>query len=172
MSIGERLKLIRKESGLNQTEFGARINLSQTTIGLYESDNRVITDRALSQICSTFNINEEWLKTGEGEMRRATSPLFLRDSSLDATDREIIESYIRMTPTQRQFVKNWIQSIAATMRTPAVESSAPPSESAANPQRTMTDDELEAEVEAYRAELLAEKEAALASVSGSVAKRA
>lgn len=172
MSIGERLKLIRKESGLNQTEFGARINLSQTTIGLYESDNRVITDRALSQICSTFNINEEWLKTGEGEMRRATSPLFLRDSSLDATDREIIESYIRMTPTQRQFVKNWIQSIAATMSTPAVESSAPPSESAANPQRTMTDDELEAEVEAYRAELLAEKEAALASVSGSVAKRA
>ena len=92
MSIGERLKLIRKESGLNQTEFGARINLSQTTIGLYESNNRAITDRALSQICSAFNINETWLKTGEGEMRRATSPLFLRDSSLDATDREIIES--------------------------------------------------------------------------------
>ena len=115
MSIGERLKLIRKESGLNQTEFGARINLSQTTIGLYESDNRVITDRALSQICSAFNINEEWLKTGEGEMRRATSPLFLRDSSLDATDREIIESYIRMTPTQRQFIKDWIQRIADTM---------------------------------------------------------
>lgn len=115
MSIGERLKLIRKESGLNQTEFGARINLSQTTIGLYESDNRVITDRALSQICSTFNINEEWLKTGEGEMRRATSPLFLRDSSLDATDREIIESYIRMTPTQRQFIKDWIRRIADTM---------------------------------------------------------
>ena len=115
MSIGERLKLIRKESGLNQTEFGARINLSQTTIGLYESDNRVITDRALSQICSAFNINEEWLKTGEGEMRRATSPLFLRDSSLDATDREIIESYIRMTPTQRQFIKDWIRRIADTM---------------------------------------------------------
>lgn len=119
MSIGERLKLIRKESGLNQTEFGSRINLSQTTIGLYESDNRVITDRALSQICSAFNINETWLKTGEGEMRRATSPLFLRDSSLDATDREIIESYIRMTPTQRQFIKDWIRRIADTMR-PAI----------------------------------------------------
>ena len=103
MSIGERLKLIRKESGLNQTEFGARIN----------------TDRALSQICSAFNINEEWLKTGEGEMRRATSPLFLRDNSLDTTDREIIESYIRMTPTQRQFIKDWIRRIADTMR-PAI----------------------------------------------------
>ena len=117
-----------KKSGLNQTEFGARIKLSQTTIGLYESDNRVITDRALSQICSAFNINETWLKTGEGEMRRATSPLFLRDNILDTTDREILESYIRMTPTQRQFIKDWIQSIAATMSTPAVESAAPPSE--------------------------------------------
>ena len=172
MSIGERLKLIRKESGLNQTEFGARINLSQTTIGLYESNNRAITDRALSQICSTFNINETWLKTGEGEMRRATSPLFLRDSSLDATDREIIESYIRMTPTQRQFIKDWIQDIAATMDAPDAASTAPPSEFAAKTQRTMTDDELEAEVEAYRAELLAEKEAASVSSSGNAAKRA
>ena len=171
MSIGERLKRIRKKSGLNQTEFGARINLSQTTIGLYESDNRVITDRALSQICSAFNINETWLKTGEGEMRRATSPLFLRDNILDTTDREILESYIRMTPTQRQFIKDWIQSIAATMSTPAVESAAPPSEPTANQQHTITDegdDEIEAEIAAYRAALLAEKEAALASDSRKV----
>ena len=124
MSIGERLKLIRKESGLNQTEFGARINLSQTTIGLYESDNRVVTDRAISQICTTFNINERWLKTGEGEMRRTTNPLFLKDSSLDATDREILESYIRMTPTQRQFIKDWIRNIAQTI----TDADAPPTE--------------------------------------------
>ena len=172
MSIGERLKLIRKESGLNQTEFGARINLSQTTIGLYESNNRAITDRALSQICSTFNINETWLKTGEGEMRRATSPLFLRDSSLDATDREIIESYIRMTPTQRQFIKDWIRSIADTMSAPTTESAAPPSKPTANHQSSMTDEEIEADVAAYRAALLAEKEAASASSSTVAAKMA
>lgn len=172
MSIGERLKLIRKESGLNQTEFGARINLSQTTIGLYESNNRSITDRALSQICSTFNINETWLKTGEGEMRRATSPLFLRDSSLDTTDREIIESYIHMTPTQRQFIKDWIQNIAATMDAPDAASAAPPSEPTANHQSSMTDEEIEADVAAYRAALLAEKEAASVSSSTVAAKMA
>ena len=172
MSIGERLKLIRKESGLNQTEFGARINLSQTTIGLYESNNRAITDRALSQICSTFNINETWLKTGEGEMRRATSPLFLRDSSLDATDREIIESYIRMTPTQRQFIKDWIRSIADTMSAPTTESATPPSEPAANHQISMTDDEIEADVAAYRAALVAEQKEPSASSSTAAAKRA
>ena len=173
MSIGERLKLIRKESGLNQTEFGARINLSQTTIGLYESDNRVITDRALSQICSAFNINEEWLKTGEGERLRATSPLFLCDSSLDATDREIIESYIRMTPTQRQFIKDWIQNIAATMDAPDAASAASALEPAEHPQRpAMTDAEIAADVAAYRAALVAEQKEPSASSSPAAAKRA
>ena len=171
MSIGERLKLIRKESGLNQTEFGARINLSQTTIGLYESNNRAITDRALSQICSAFNINETWLKTGEGEMRRATSPLFLRDSSLDATDREIIESYIHMTPTQRQFIRDWIQNIAATMDAPDAASATPPSEPAERSQRPpMTDAEIEADVAAYRAALIAEQKEPSASSSTAAAK--
>ena len=174
MSIGERLKLIRKESGLNQTEFGARINLSQTTIGLYESDNRVVTDRAISQICTTFNINERWLKTGEGEMRRTANPLFLKDSSLDAADREILESYIRMTPTQRQFIKDWIRNIAQTI----TDATAPPTEKpprAAEKERTapLTDEEIEAELADYRAELLAEREVRSASISGNTdAKRA
>lgn len=161
MSIGERLKLIRKESGLNQTEFGARINLSQTTIGLYESDNRVITDRALSQICSAFNINEEWLKTGEGEMRRATSPLFLRDSSLDATDREIIESYIRMTPTQRQFIKDWIRSIADTMSA-AEEKERADAAAIRTEAHRLLDEQLDAE----------EKERSVSPSTASAAKRA
>ena len=161
MSIGERLKLIRKESGLNQTEFGARINLSQTTIGLYESDNRVITDRALSQICSAFNINEEWLKTGEGEMRRATSPLFLRDSSLDATDREIIESYIRMTPTQRQFIKDWIRRIADTMSA-AEEKERADAAAIRTEAHRLLDEQLDAE----------EKERSVSPSTASAAKRA
>lgn len=171
-TIGDRILLVIEANNLKKVEFARVLNINQSYVTQLIKGRNQPSDRLIEDICQKYNINEEWLKTGEGEMRRATSPLFLRDSSLDATDREIIESYIRMTPTQRQFIKDWIQSIAATMSTPAVESSAPPSEPAANPQRTMTDDELEAEVKAYRAELLAEKEAALASVSGSVAKRA
>ena len=159
MSIGERLKRIRKESGLNQTEFGARINLSQTTIGLYESDNRVVTDRAISQICATFNINERWLKTGEGEMRRTANPLFLKDSSLDAADREILESYIRMTPTQRQFIKDWIRNIAQAI------TDAPPAE------KRVSDAERAEMHRLLDAELDAEEKARSASEDGN-AKRA
>lgn len=171
-TIGDRILLVIEANNLKKVEFARVLNINQSYVTQLIKGRNQPSDRLIEDICQKYNINEEWLKTGEGEMRRATSPLFLRDSSLDATDREIIESYIRMTPTQRQFIKDWIRSIADTMNTPAVESSAPPSEPAANPQRTMTADELEAEVEAYRAALIAEKEAALASSSGNTAKMA
>lgn len=115
MSIGERLKFVRKEKNLNQTEFGERIGLSQTTIGLFESNRRPITDRTLTQICQAFNINESWLKTGNGDVYCQTQENILNNPSLDATDREILNSYIRMTPSQRQFIKSWIKNIAATI---------------------------------------------------------
>ena len=171
-TIGDRILLVIEANNLKKVEFARVLNINQSYVTQLIKGRNQPSDRLIEDICQKYNINEEWLKTGEGEMRRATSPLFLRDSSLDATDREIIESYIRMTPTQRQFIKDWIRSIADTMSANTTESSAPPSKPTANHQSSMTDEEIEADVAAYRAELLAEKEAALASVSGSVAKRA
>ena len=172
-TIGDRILLVIEANNLKKVEFARVLNINQSYVTQLIKGRNQPSDRLIEDICQKYNINEEWLKTGEGEMRRATSPLFLRDSSLDATDREIIESYIRMTPTQRQFIKDWIQRIADTMSTPAVESSAPPSKPTANHQSSMTDEEIEADVAAYRAELLAEKEAASASSSGNaVAKMA
>ena len=68
MSIGNRLKKLRKELGMNQTDFGARLNLSQTTIGQYEKETRPITKRVISQLTAEYNINEEYLRHGTGEM--------------------------------------------------------------------------------------------------------
>ena len=68
MNIGHRLKTIRKALDLNQTAFGARINLSQTTIGQYEKETRPITERVISQLVAEYNINEEYLRHGTGEM--------------------------------------------------------------------------------------------------------
>ena len=68
MNIGHRLKTIRKALDLNQTDFGARINLSQTTIGQYEKETRPITERVISQLVAEYNINEEYLRHGTGSM--------------------------------------------------------------------------------------------------------
>ena len=67
--MNERISLIRKEAGLTQEEFGTRIgNLSRNYIWMIEKGDRTPSDRTISDICREFNVSEEWLRTGEGEM--------------------------------------------------------------------------------------------------------
>lgn len=63
-----RIRQLRKELGLNQTDFGSRIGVKQTSVAGYETGARVPLDTVIASICREFNVNEEWLRTGEGEM--------------------------------------------------------------------------------------------------------
>lgn len=66
----ERISLVRKEAGLTQEEFGARVGgLSRNYIWMIEKGDRIPSDRTITDICREFDINEEWLRTGAGEMR-------------------------------------------------------------------------------------------------------
>jgi len=66
--MNERLLEIRTLKKMNQEEFGSRINLSKFAISGFEKGKRAITDRVINDICREFNVNEEWLRIGEGEM--------------------------------------------------------------------------------------------------------
>lgn len=66
--IGERVKILRNEKGLNQTEFGNKLNLKQTTIAGYERGHRGVMDRTIKDICRVFNVNYAWLVDGIGPM--------------------------------------------------------------------------------------------------------
>lgn len=65
-----RLKQIRKAVGLNQTEFGEKIGVKQATVAAYECGARNPLDTVIKSICREFDVNENWLRTGEGEMFR------------------------------------------------------------------------------------------------------
>ena len=66
--IGERIKKIRDENGLTLEAFGNKLSMTRSAIGLIEKGHRNATDRVISDICREFNVNEDWLRTGEGEM--------------------------------------------------------------------------------------------------------
>lgn len=68
MSLGERIKQVRKEKNLTQQALGECIGVKQNTIALIESGKRNTSDQLLISICREFNVNEEWLRTGKGEM--------------------------------------------------------------------------------------------------------
>lgn len=67
-SIGDRIKSVRISENLSQEEFGKRLNLSRSIISCYEKGLREITERSIKDIVREFNIDENWIYTGEGEM--------------------------------------------------------------------------------------------------------
>lgn len=66
--LNTRLKECREYLGLTTRDFGERIKLSGSAITNMETGTRNITDRTIQLICTEFNINEHWFRTGEGEM--------------------------------------------------------------------------------------------------------
>lgn len=67
MELKDRIKSIRKEKKLTQVEFGDLIGVKGNTITNYETGLRNPTDAVIKSICHFCKINEEWLRTGEGE---------------------------------------------------------------------------------------------------------
>lgn len=66
--MNERIKHIRKALNLTQQVFADNIGIKQNTVAQYEIGRNAPTDAVIRLICTTFNVNETWLRTGEGEM--------------------------------------------------------------------------------------------------------
>lgn len=64
----ERIKELRKALGLTQQEFSDRIGVKRNTIAQYESGRNAPIDAVITLICRTYNVSEDWLRTGHGEM--------------------------------------------------------------------------------------------------------
>lgn len=62
-----RISLIVKQSGLTKTDFGKRINISQSMASRICAGDAKPSDRTISDICREFGCDEVWLRTGEGE---------------------------------------------------------------------------------------------------------
>lgn len=66
--LADRILAIRKDSGLSQSAFGEKLNLSQNFVWMIEKGQREPSDRTVSDICRVYGVNETWLREGAGEM--------------------------------------------------------------------------------------------------------
>ena len=66
--MNTRILEVRKFLNLTQEEFSNIIGLKRSSLSVIELGNAPITERTIIAICSKFNVNEEWLKTGKGLM--------------------------------------------------------------------------------------------------------
>lgn len=66
-SISDRISWCVKESGLTKTAFADRINVTQQYVSNLCLGKKIPSDRTIADICREFNVNENWLRTGQGD---------------------------------------------------------------------------------------------------------
>ena len=115
----DRFKILRKDTGLTQKDFAARVGLSQNFIAQIESGSKVPSDRTVSDICRIFHVNEDWLRTGEGEMydlpedRTAAivADLLDRNSPTYELILNVLDRYRQLDPVSREVIDRFIDSL-------------------------------------------------------------
>ena len=118
--LNERIKAIRKEKKLTQSEFGAIIGVKGNTITNYESGNRAPSDAVIFSICREFNVNESWLRTGEGKMfREDERPIYTQLAEqyhLSDAGERVIRTFCELPDEHRRIIEQFILSAASNIQ--------------------------------------------------------
>ena len=102
--MNERIKALRKRLGLTQQAFADRLKIARGNIGAYEVGKNAPSDAAISLICKEFNVNEIWLRTGEG----GDDNMFTK---VNEEDRFSI-NLGKLSRTENQMARNMLNAIA------------------------------------------------------------
>lgn len=115
--MNERLKQLRLALGKSQKDFAAAIHISQPSYTQYETGIRPPRDMTIAQICTTFNVNEEWLRTGNGEMFNLPAKNLVdelvREYDLGDDGREMLAAFVSLPKKRRELFMEFFNEFVA-----------------------------------------------------------
>ena len=114
MTIGERIRKIRKENGLTLDKFGDKIGLKQGVVSMMENGKSKVTDQTIRSICREFNISEAWLRDESGSMCLPQDTFnldeFLRERGATEMEKQIIRAYYLLPEKTRQEIREMLSA--------------------------------------------------------------
>lgn len=123
--MNTRIRLLRKSLKLTQQEFADRIGVKRNTIATYELGRSEPSNSAVSLICREFNLNEEWLRHGTGEMFKETlemdetaeivSELLDENNPFYDIIKEIMRTYSKLTPNSKKVLLDFSKSLLGNL---------------------------------------------------------
>ena len=158
-AINMRFKELRKACHKNQIEFGKIMGLSSSGISEIEAGRRNVTEKHLVMLSNwdEYNVNIDWLRTGNGEMFLPTETdaleMIRREYGLTDPQFKFVSNFLRLPENEKEIIFNFLSSVFENSET--------------------VEDKIEREVEAYRAELeLEARRAGKLSASGGLGENA
>lgn len=98
--MNERIKQIRKSKGMTLADFGKIIGIQSSGVSKMEKGVTSVTNQTINTIVREFGVNEEWLRTGKGEM------FIQRDNA-----EELVSLVAKVVTTDNQFVINTLKEM-------------------------------------------------------------
>lgn len=155
MSVGSRVRELRKALKLTQPDFAKSLGLTQSAISGYEKELKNVSEPSIIAICREYGVNEKWLRTGEGDMFLEIPNTYMeglaREYELDKVDVALISEYLKLDKPYRDALKAKMRKIFSVLD---------------------PDIEIEMEVASYRKELEAEKKERTSASDTTSAKEA
>lgn len=141
----DRIREVREHFGLSMEKFGSRIGIGKASISLLESGKNNPSIQTIALICREFGVNEQWLRTGEGEMFEQTRASVLdrlsTEYDLSREQRSVIEAFLDLDPQERDVILKYVHNVFDRSTESAAQSTAIPDKEA---QRIAESDEFKA----------------------------
>lgn len=141
----DRIREVREHFGLSMEKFGSRIGIGKASISLLESGKNNPSVQTITLICREFGVNEQWLRTGEGEMFEQTRTSVLdrlsTEYDLSREQRSVIEAFLDLDPQERDVILKYVHNVFDRSAESAAQSTAIPDKEA---QRIAESDEFKA----------------------------
>ena len=105
-NTGARIIKLRKSLQLTQGQFAEKIGLKFSAISMIELEKAPLTESNIRLICLTFGVNENWLRTGNGEM-------FIKPPESPSTTEEetLLNNFRRLLPETRTAILKIVQDM-------------------------------------------------------------
>lgn len=101
--MNNRIVQLRKSRDWTQDEFAEKMGISKNYVSLIENGKKKPSDRLISDICREFNVNEEWFRTGEGEIKPE-----------DFKDNRYLSNVGKLQRADNETIMRWVNMIAET----------------------------------------------------------
>lgn len=119
--MNARVRELRKALGLSCELFGQKIGVGKNAISRIETGKNGLTEQNIKLICGEFNVNEDWLRTGQGEMFNElpdedevaliVSELLEEDNPFYQRIKNAVKIYMSLSPQSQDVINDFVDQL-------------------------------------------------------------
>lgn len=114
--INIRITELRKVLNLSMEKFGNQVGITKSSINAIEKGRNNPSEQTIMLICKAYNVSPLWIKEGIGDMfldfPKTELDRIAQDFALNETDKLLIETFLESSESDRQAIKNFLQTFA------------------------------------------------------------